>query len=99
MSRRGSKIVREINNQKGMLKDANGNVVNVRFSLVQWQDYVDDVPTLRHANGSIQFDSRNDSWAATADGTIKTLEGGGIRAQVLVVSSEKFAVTGPVTDL
>ncbi len=99
MRGRGSRVVREIQNQRGTLTGTDGKAVEVRFSLVQWQDSVDGIPTLKHANGSIQFKSRGDSWSAVAEGSAKTLEGGGIRAQVIVVSSDSFTVTGPVTDL
>lgn len=92
------RVVREISNETGTLTSPDGKSVNVNFSLTQWQNYDGDVPTLRSAEGSIRFSNQHEGFAATAEGTPKTLKGGGIQAKVIVISQSRFKVTGPVED-
>lgn len=97
MARRERRVVRSISGQNGTLTDDAGAVVKVRFSLTQWQDFIDNLPTLRSAEGSLEFKDTQEAWRAT-DGKLRTLTGGGIRASIYVVSSKTFKVTGPVID-
>lgn len=94
---REKRLVREVGISKGTLTDSSGNQLRVTFNLNQWQDFIDGIPSLRSAGGWIQFKNRNDAFKST-DGKKWTLEGGGIRADVFVVSDDRFRVTGPVHD-
>lgn len=96
---RETKEVRRISNQKGTITDKAGLAVKVRFSLIQTQDFVDGIPTLRNAEGNLEFENRADAWKMTSAPESKTLKGGGIEAQVLVLSEHSFSVTGPIKDI
>lgn len=95
---RERRVVRHIIDKPGTLTDDAGNLLNVQFSLTQWQDFIEDLPSLRSAAGSISFETDTEAWAA-ADGKKRTLRGAGIEAEVYVVSTDSFKVTGPVRDV
>jgi len=98
MERRERRVVRSIPGTNGTLTDEAGAIVKVRFSLTQWQDFIDNIPTLKSAVGSIEFKDTHEAWSAM-DGKLRTLTGGGIRANVYVDTSSTFKVTGPVVDI
>ena len=96
---RETREIRRINAQRGTITDKAGSVANVRFSLIQYQDFIDDLPMLKSAKGTVEFESRGEAWTMTAEPESKTLKGGGIEAQVLVLSEDSFSVTGPIRDI
>jgi hypothetical protein len=96
---RETREIRRIHGAPGTITDKAGVVARVRFSLVQSQDFIDEIPMLKHASGTLQFENRADAWHMTSGPENKTLKGGGIEAQVLVLSEQKFSVTGPITDI
>lgn len=98
MTRRERRVIRSISKTDGLLTDKSGASLEVRFSLTQWQNYIDDIPSLRSAAGSIEFKDTNQAWSAM-NGELKTLTGGGIQANVYVVTINTFKVTGPVNDI
>jgi hypothetical protein len=95
---RETKVVKRIPGASGKLIDKTGTSVKVRFSLIQHQDYVDGIPTLSSADGTIEFKDQHQAWAAM-DGELRTLEGGGIQASVYIASMDTFKVTGPVNEI
>jgi hypothetical protein len=96
---RETREVRRVSNQQGTITDKAGSAVKVRFSLTQTQDFVDGIPTLRSGEGSLDFESRGDAWKMTSTPESKTLAGGGIKAEVLVISEVWFKTTGPIVDI
>ena len=96
---RETKAIRRINKQDGTLTDRAGIVANVCFSLMQTQDYVDGLPTLRSAQGTLEFEKTSEAWDMFHSPEKKTLKGGGIQAEVLVVSVDSFRVTGALNDI
>jgi hypothetical protein len=97
---RETKEIRRIYNEEGTLTDEFGLTARVRFSLVQIQDFINDIPTQTGANGngSLEFENAHDAWNMTNSPEKKKLKGGGIEADVLVVSEDSFCVTGPIKD-
>jgi hypothetical protein len=65
---------------------------------VQYQDFADGIPSLRSAEGSIAFQTQMEGWKMLESPENKTMKGGGIEAEVLIVSMDAFKVTGPVTE-
>jgi hypothetical protein len=96
---RETRVTRRINWQKGILKDKAGLVVKVQFNLIQTQDFLDGMPMLKRAEGSLEFESGSDAWNMTSMPESKTLVGGGIRAEVIVMSENSFKTTGPIVDI
>lgn len=95
---RERRVVKRIVDKPGILIDESGAQVKVQFSLTQWQDFIDELPSLRSAGGSVAFQTASEAWAAS-DGKKRTLRGGGIEAEIYVESTDTFKVTGPVKDL
>src|ERR1017187_3362028 len=95
MTRPERRVVKSISGKSGVLTDKTGAALEVRFSLTPWQDYVDDIPTLKSAAGSIEFKDARQAWSAMG-GKLSTLIGGGIQADVYVDTMSTFKVTGPV---
>ena len=98
MSYLETRVARKIPTTKGELIDKSGASVKVRFSLTQYQKYVEGIPTLRSADGTLQFKDQNEAWTAM-DGELRTLKGGGIQANVYVDTVGSFRVTGPVNEI
>jgi hypothetical protein len=96
---RETREVRRISNQKGTITDKAGSSAKVRFSLIQTQDFIDGMPMLKSGEGSLVFESRSDAWSMTNTPDSKTLVGGGVRAEVLVISEDSFKTTGPIVDI
>lgn len=96
---RETREIRRIDDQEGTLTDKAGKTAKVRFSLVQTEDFIDEVAMLRSASGTLEFESRSEAWAMTESGENKTLKGGGIQAEVLVISIDSFRVTGAIKDI
>ena len=90
---------RKILNKKGTVTDRAGKIAKVRFSLITTQDFIDGIPTLRSASGTLEFESMGDAWAMTESTESKTLRGGGIQAEVILLSAEKFVTTGAIKDI
>ena len=96
---RETREIRRIYNQEGTLTNKAGSVAKVRFSLIQYQDFIDGIEILKHATGTLEFENRVGVWQMTTGPESKTLSGGGIEAQVLVLSEDSFSVTGPIKDI
>ena len=96
---RETREVRRISNQKGTITDKAGSTVKVRSSLSQTQDFIDGIPMLKSGEGSLEFETRGDAWNMTNTPESKTLRGGGIQAEVLVISEDSFETTGPIVDI
>lgn len=94
-----SKVVRRVAETDGLLTNKAGTTMKVRFSLVERQAYEDGVPMLRSAEGTLEFENRADGWAMVQSPENKTLTGGGIQAEVLLISTDSFGVTGEVKDI
>jgi hypothetical protein len=96
---RETRVVREIDGGDGTLTDKAGVTVQVRFSLTQTQDFIDGIPAVRSAEGSLEFKNISDAWAMLRSPETKTLRGGGIQAEVIVETAESFEVIGSVEDI
>ena len=94
-----TKVLREIPETDGTLTDETGSTVEVRFTLTQTQDFIDGIPTLRSAHGTIEFRNTSEGWRMFNSSAKKTLKGGGIVAEVFVASLDTFRVAGPVNDI
>ena len=94
-----TKVLREIAKTDGTLTDETGNTVEVRFTLTQTQDFVDGIPTLRSAHGTIEFRNMSEGWRMFNSSAKKTLKGGGIEAEVFIASLDSFRVAGPLNDV
>lgn len=93
------KIIKTISNKAGTLSDGQ-NVAKVRFSMTQWQDFIDGtIPGMKSAEGTIQFEDTGKVFYFFNSGGDALLRGGGIEARVLILSLDTFSVTGPVTDV
>jgi hypothetical protein len=93
------RVIKKISNQAGTLTEGQ-NVAKVRFNLTQWQDYIDnEVPGLKSAAGNIQFEKAGEAFSFFNSRGSALLRGGGIEARILLLSADKFDVTGPVTDI
>jgi hypothetical protein len=76
------------------------NTANVRFNLTQLQDYIDNqIPGLKSAAGNIRFDKAGEAFSFFNSGGSALLRGGGIEARIILVSIDRFDVTGPVNNL
>jgi hypothetical protein len=93
------RVFRQISGEYGVLTDKAGTSSKVRFSLTQWREYIDDLPSLEAGRGSISFQPPGAAWSALQGGTPKTLTGAGIQAKILMETAGTFRVTGPVTDI
>jgi hypothetical protein len=92
-------MVKNISNQTGTLTEG-PNVAKVRFSLTIWQDFIDgQIPGLKSASGNIQFEKTGEAFSFFNSSGKALLRGGGIEAHIILVSLDKFDVTGPVKDL
>ena len=93
------RVLKSISNQAGTLTEGQ-NIAKVRFSLTQWQDFIDNqVPGLKSASGSIQFEKTREASSFFNSRGSALLRGGGIEARIILVSMDRFDVTGPVTDI
>jgi hypothetical protein len=90
------RVIKTISNQAGTLTEGQ-NIAKVRFSLTQRQNLIDgQVPSMTSASGNIQFET-----GEAFSFFIKTalLRGGGIEANIILMSRDRFDVTGPVKDI
>jgi hypothetical protein len=93
------RVIKDISNQAGTLSDGQ-TIAKVRFSLTQWQEFVDDqIPGLRSATGTIQFEDAAKASLFFNSGGSSLLKGGGIEAKIIATTPTEFTVTGPITDL
>jgi hypothetical protein len=93
------RVIRRISNRAGTLIGGQ-NVAKIRFDLTQWQDFIhNQIPGLKSASGNIQFEKTGEAFSFFNSGGSGLLRGGGIEAQIMLVSLDKFDVTGPVKDL
>jgi hypothetical protein len=91
------RVIRKIPSRPGLLIEGQ-NVAKVRFDLTQWQDFIDNqVPGLTSASGNIQFENIREAFSFFRRTVL--LRGGGIEANIILLSADKFDVTGPVTDI
>jgi len=101
---RERRVVKRILGKNGVLTDKAGKSAKVRFSLTQCQDYLDGLPSIQSADGSIEFQNARESLGAI-DGELRTLTGAGIETKVYIDSmgapdpKGTFKVTGPVNDI
>ena len=94
-----TKIIRQIPWGQGVLMDQFGCTAEIRFNLTETQDFVDEVPGVRRAFGTLKFDDTEKGRSMYQELENKTLIGGGIHAEVCVVTTESFTVTGSVMVL
>jgi hypothetical protein len=90
------KVLRRFTNAKGTLSSESGDSVNVVFSLLQRQKVIDGVPGLRSASGEIRFTDARQAHELWSLGKALHLAGGGIEARIILETTERFVVTGPV---
>ncbi len=93
--KRESRVVHEFRNQKGTLTSSNGKSVKVRFDLFVRQDSIDGMNGLKEADGTVESESGEDLGIMT-DGSTRTLQGGGIKAEIRTVGGGRFTVDGAV---
>ena len=91
-----TKIIRKIPLGQGVLMDQFGCTAEIRFNLTETQDFIDEVPGVRRAFGTLKFDDTEKGRSMYQELENKTLIGGGIHAEVCVVTTESFLVTGSV---
>ena len=94
-----TKVLREIAKTDGTLTVESGSTVEVRFTLTQTQDFIDGIPTLRSAFGTIEFKNMKEAWRIFNSSAKKTLRGGGIEAEVFIASLDSFRVAGPLNEI
>jgi hypothetical protein len=93
------RTVRQIIDQPGtVILDGGATSVSVRFSLVQIQKFVDGIPDLRTAHGTITFPDRKTASKLLKLGDAFSLRGAGIEAMILLLSIDEFKVTGFITS-
>jgi hypothetical protein len=93
-----TRIIRQIDRAEGALTNKAGKTVPVRFSLTQTQAIIGGIPSLRSAQGTLEFASNADADLMFSSRHSQTLKGGGIEAEVFVISYRSFKVTGPIKD-
>lgn len=76
----------------GTLTDKGGRSVPVTFGLAQWRFYVGEIPALRTADGELEFLHLADAFDLRDVEEGVTLEGGGIRAEISMLSLRTFSV-------
>jgi hypothetical protein len=91
-----TKIIRQIPWGQGVLMDQFGCTAEIRFTLTETQDFVGEVPGSRRASGALKFDDIEKGRSMYQELDNKTLIGGGIHAEVRVLTTESFTVTGSV---
>jgi hypothetical protein len=91
-----TKIIRQIPWGQGVLMDHFGCTAEIRFTLTETQDFVDEVPGTRRASGALKFDDTEIGRSMHQELENKTLIGGGIHAEVCVITTESFSVAGSV---
>ena len=85
---------------KTVITDGKGSEAKVRFSLTQWQEFIDDhIPSMKSAKGTIQFEDTAKAFYFFNSGGTALLSGGGIEALVLIITPTAFTVAGPIKDL
>lgn len=94
-----TKVIRKIPWGQGVLMDQFGCTAEIRFNLTETQDFVDEVPGVRRAFGTLKFDDTEKGRSMYQELENKTLIGGGIHAEVCVVTIESFTVAGSVMKL
>ena len=93
------KVIRRISNQAATVIEGQ-NVAKVRFDLTQWQDFIDGhIPGMTSASGNIQFEKTGEAATFFNSSGNALLRGGGIEARILVVSLDRFDVTGPIKNI
>ena len=78
----------------GTLTDKWGRTVPVKFSLTQWQPFMDEIPDVPCADGELEFLNVADAFDLRDVAEGVTLEGGGIQAEVALLSMRAFRVVG-----
>jgi hypothetical protein len=64
----------------------------VKFSLTQWQPFMDEIPDVPCADGELEFLNVADAFDLRDVAEGVTLEGGGIQAEVALLSLRAFRV-------
>lgn len=93
------KVLRRLANVKGTLSNESGGSQNVLFSLVEHRKVINGVPGTRSAAGEIHSTGAlraHELWQL--DKTLY-LAGGGIEARIVLVTTDRFVVTGPINDV
>ena len=93
------KVLRRLTNVKGILSNESGDSQNVLFSLVEHRKVIDGVPGLRSAAGEIHFTGARQAHELWPLDKTLNLAGGGIEARIILVTTERFVVTGPINDV
>ncbi|MFZ2022021.1 MAG: hypothetical protein WCC31_21045 [Terracidiphilus sp.] len=83
----------------GTLTNKAGSDTTVRFSLIETQHFVDGLPTLRAAEGTLEFMDVAAAYGMLTTPENKTLHGGGIQAEVSLTSEDTFSVIGEVKNI
>ena len=94
------KVIRTIPTQTGTISDDNGPKFPVRFSLTEWQEFVNgELPSVTSARGHIEFEDTAKAFFFMNSLGPHTLRGGGIEVSIIMDRLTEFKVTGPIKDL
>ena len=88
------RLIGQLPKTSGTLTDKQGRSVPVTFSLAEWHFYVGEIPALRTADGELEFLHLADAFDMRDVDEGVTLEGGGIRAEISMLSLRAFSVVG-----
>ncbi|MFZ1939226.1 MAG: hypothetical protein WAU67_09040 [Terracidiphilus sp.] len=83
----------------GTLTNKAGSAAQVRFSLIETQQFVDGFPTLKTAEGTLEFMNIAAAYRMLTAPETKTLKGGGIQAEVSITTEDSFSVIGEVKNI
>jgi hypothetical protein len=78
--------------REGLLIDESGETAEIRFDLTETQEFIINIIGTRKAFGPLKFDEAEKGWNMYVASGNKTLIGGGIHAEIIVVSMESFRV-------
>lgn len=99
MEQRESRAIRSMSGQYGTLTNKAGSATTVRFSLIETQHFIDGSPTQKTAEGTLEFTNVADARRMITTPETKTLKGGGIQAEVSIITEDSFSVIGEVKNL
>lgn len=94
-----TRLVREIDRAVGTLTNKSDDTVWIHFTLRQTQAIISGIPSLRLANGTLEFGNTEDAELMGGSSESKTLRGVGIEAQVIVDTSGSFVVIGQIREM
>jgi hypothetical protein len=78
--------------EEGFLIEQSGETAEIRFDLKETQEFINNIPGIRKAYGSLRFDEVEKGCNMYVASENKTLIGGGIHAEIIVALMESFRV-------